>query len=108
MTALNQGPLSRDATFKAAVALGACTKLSRSLELLDSLLAKYPNDGPALEKKAWVLWLMHRYEEAAQVARETLEIMPDSEVCLKRLVDYETLVGNTRRADYYRERLAAL
>jgi len=35
-------------------------------------------------------------------------IMPDSEMCLRRLVDYEALAGNVRRADFYRNRLAAL
>jgi hypothetical protein len=46
-----------------------------------------------------VLWLMHRYDEAATVARQMLEMMPDSEICLRRLVEYETLQGNMRRAD---------
>jgi len=64
-----------------------------------------PDDGAALEKKAWTLRLMHRYEEAARTARQTLEIMPDSEVCLQRLVEYESLAGNPRRAEMFRKRL---
>jgi len=61
-----------------------------------------------LEKKAWILWLLHRYEDAARVARDALEIMPESEICLRRLIDYETLGGNNRRAEYYRARLEQL
>jgi hypothetical protein len=34
--------------------------------------------------------------------------MPDSEVYLRRLIDYETLVGNSHRAEYYQQRLARL
>jgi len=94
--------------FKAALILGACTKLDRSLELLEQILHSQPKYGAALEKKAWVLWLLHRYEEAAQVAKAALEVMPESELCLRRLVDYETLTGNQRRAEHYRQRLEML
>jgi hypothetical protein len=52
--------------------------------------------------------LMHRYEEAAQTAREVLTLMPDSEICLKRLIEYEILHGNQRRAEHYRHRLDSL
>jgi antitoxin (DNA-binding transcriptional repressor) of toxin-antitoxin stability system len=55
-----------------------------------------------MENKASVLWLMQRYEEAATAARHALEVMPDSEICLRRLVEYETLAGNPRRAEHYR------
>ena len=58
--------------FKAAVVLGACTKLDRALDLLDKVLAQDPLDGAALEKKTLVLWLLHRYEDAARIAREVL------------------------------------
>jgi|SRR5437588_5835082 len=94
--------------FKAAVVLGACTKLNRALELLDMMLVDDPRHSAALEKKALVLWLLHRYEEAARVARDVLAVMPDSELCLKRLIDYETLSGNQRRAEHYRLRLESL
>lgn len=90
------------------VVLGACTKLDRALELLDLVLADDPQNGAALEKKALVLWLLHRYENAAQVARDVLMIMPDSEFCLERLRDYETLAGNSRRAQHYQARLSQL
>jgi serine/threonine protein kinase len=96
---------SRTNRFNAAVVLGACTKLERSLELLDQLLEEGESDGAVLEKKAWVLWLLHRYDEAAQVARAALEVMPESELCLRRLVDYESLSGNRHRAETYRKRL---
>ena len=105
--AIRVQPVSRAVLFKAAVVLGACTKLERSLELLERIGSEYRADGAVLEKKAWVLWLLHRYDEAAGVARDALEIMPDSELCLRRLIEYETLMGNPRRADYYRQRLAA-
>lgn len=101
-------PTPRPVLFKAAVVLGACTKLERALELLDKLLAQDASDGAALEKKSLVLWLLHRYEEAATVARDVLVIMPDSEICLKRLIDYETLNGNTHRADIFRHQLENL
>jgi len=51
-----------------------------------------PRMSDTLEKKPWVLWLLHRYDEAEAVARDALEIMPDNELCLGRLVEYETLV----------------
>jgi len=107
-TAIADKTAARSMLFKAAVVLGACTKLDRSLELLDIVLAADPHDGAALEKTVWVLWLLHRYEEAARVARDVLEIMPDSEMCLRRLVEYETLSGNNRRAEFYRNRLSLL
>lgn len=106
--AIRTAPVPRSMLFKAAVVLGACTKLERSLTLLDHLLAEDPRDGAALEKKALVLWMMHRYEDAAQTARDVLTLMPDSEICLKRLIDYETLNGNPRRAEHYRKQLAVL
>jgi hypothetical protein len=96
---------TRATRFNAAVILGACTKLDRSLELLDELLIESEQDGAVLEKKAWVLWLLHRYEDAARVARAALEVMPESELCLRRLVDYESLAGNRHRAEQYRKRL---
>lgn len=105
---LQQDRVSRSMKFKAAVVLGACTQLDRSLQVLDQILADHPQDGAVLEKKTWVLWLLHKYEEAAQVARDALEIMPESELCLRRLVDYESLTGNQRRAQHYRERLSEL
>lgn len=76
--------------------------------MLEALEREYPQDGAVLEKKVWVLWLLHRYEDAARFARNVLEIMPDSEICLRRLIDYETLAGNTHRAEYYRRQLASL
>jgi tetratricopeptide (TPR) repeat protein len=106
--ALQVQPVPKATVLKAAIVLGACTKLQRALDLLDSLELELPREGAMLEKKAWILWLLHRYEEAARVARDALEIMPDSEMCLRRLIDYETLCGNTRRAAYYQERLAHL
>lgn len=105
--AIKVEPAPRSMLFKAAVVLGACTKLDRALDLLDKILDQDPQDGAALEKKALVLWLLHRYEEAAQVARDVLTIMPDSEICLSRLIDYETLTGNSRRAEHYRRQLVA-
>jgi tetratricopeptide (TPR) repeat protein len=106
--ALQVQPVPKGTVLKAAIVLGACTKLQRALELLESLELELPREGAVLEKKAWILWLLHRYEEAARVARDALEIMPDSEICLRRLIDYETLCGNTRRAEYYRARLEHL
>jgi tetratricopeptide (TPR) repeat protein len=106
--AIKRRECPRSQLFKAAVVLGACNKLSHSLELLNSILQEDPKDGAALEKKSLVLWLMHRYEESAQMARDVLVLMPDNESCLKRLGDYETLAGNMRRAQHYRERLLAL
>jgi tetratricopeptide (TPR) repeat protein len=106
--AIKNHPAPRAMLFKAAVVLGACTKLDRALELLDMILVGDPQDGAALEKKTLVLWLLHRYEDAARVAREVLVLMPDSELCIKRLIDYETLEGNNRRAQHYRERLSHL
>lgn len=106
--AIKTDPVPRSMLFKAAVVLGACTKLDRSLTLLDHLLGQDPRDGAAMEKKALVLWMMHRYEDAAQTARDVLTLMPDSEICLKRLIDYETLNGNSRRADHYRKQLAGV
>jgi serine/threonine-protein kinase len=103
--AIKNEPTPRSMLFKAAVVLGACTKLDRALILLDRILAHDPRDGSALEKKTLVLWLLHRYEDAARVARDVLTIMPDSEICLKRLIDYETLSGNSRRANHYRRQL---
>ena len=105
---LQNAPVPRATRFRAAIVLGACTKLEQSLGLLNSLLEENPRDGAAMEKKAWVLWLIHDYEESASIARSVLEIMPESEVCLRRLVEYEALAGNPRRADYYRERLSRL
>ena len=107
-TTVDDDSATKAVRFKAAVILGACTNLERSLELLDQLLAENENDGAALEKKAWVLWLLHRYEDAARVARAALEVMPESELCLRRLVDYESLAGNQRRAEHYRQRLEQL
>jgi tetratricopeptide (TPR) repeat protein len=78
------------------------------MELLEEILELEPHHGAALEKKAWILWLQHRYEEAAVAARVALEVMPESELCLRRLVDYETLNGNQRRAEHYRQRLETL
>jgi len=101
-------PTPRSMLFKAAVVLGACTKLDRALDLLDKVLAQDPQDGAALEKKTLVLWLLHRYEDAARIARDVLAIMPDSEICLKRLIDYETLNGNSRRAEHYRRQLEVI
>lgn len=43
-------PTPRSMLFKAAVVLGACTKLDRALYLLDKVLAQDPKDGAALEK----------------------------------------------------------
>jgi hypothetical protein len=51
---------------------------------------------------------LHRYEDAARIARDVLTVMPDSEICLKRLIDYETLSGNSRRAEHYRRQLAEI
>ena len=68
----------------------------------------YPKDGAVLEKKAWILWLLHRYEDAARVARDVLEIMPDNEICLRRLIDYEALMGNLRCAERYKSQLVLL
>ena len=104
---LSASPSAGD-RFKAAVILGACTKLERAMELLEEILEFKPKHGAALEKKAWILWLQHRYEEAAEAARAALEVMPESELCLRRLVDYETLTGNQRRAEHYRQRLETL
>jgi len=104
--AIKTQPTPRSMLFKAAVVLGACTKLDRALDLLDQILAQDPQDGAALEKKSLVLWLSHRYEDAARIARDVLVIMPDSDICLRRLIDYETLTGNGRRAEHYRQRLA--
>jgi serine/threonine-protein kinase len=101
-------PTPRAMLFKAAVVLGACTKLDRALDLLNKMLAEDPQDGAALEKKTLVLWLLHRYEEAARIARDVLALMPDSEICLKRLIDYESLNGNARRAEYYRSQLLSI
>jgi len=106
--AVREDAAPRSVRFKGAIALGACGRLDTSLELLEGLVKDNPGDGAALEKKAWVLWLMHQYEDSAQVCRDVLEIMPESEVCLKRLADYEDLLGNPRRAQHFRERLAAL
>jgi tetratricopeptide (TPR) repeat protein len=103
--ALRADPTSFRVRFKAAVVLGACNLLERALELLDQLAAERPGEGAVLEKRAWVQWLLHRYEDAAQTCRDVLEVMPDCEVCLRRLVEYETLMGNPRRADFYRSRL---
>ncbi|TWT64397.1 protein kinase domain-containing protein [Rubinisphaera italica] len=105
---LQQEHVTRSMQLKAAVVLGACTQLERSLQVLNAILNTNPQDGAVLEKKTWVLWLLHRYDDAAQVAREALEIMPESELCLRRLVDYESLTGNQRRAQHYRERLSQL
>src|SRR5690606_16447819 len=91
---LSEQSPSKAMRFNAAVILGACTKLDRSLELLDDLLEEDEQDGAVLEKKAWVLWLLHRYEDAARVARAALAVMPENELCLRRLVDYESLAGN--------------
>ena len=44
-------------------------------------------------------------EDAARIARDVLAIMPDSEICLKRLIEYETLGGNSHRAEHYRRQL---
>ncbi len=106
--ALKIQPAPKAVVFKSAIVLGACAQLERALDLLEELEFNYPQDGAVLEKKAWVLWLLHRYEEAAQVARNVLEIMPDSEICLRRLIDYEILVGNARRAEHYQQRLEQL
>ncbi len=106
--AIKNEPTTRAMVFKAAVVLGACTKLDRALVLLDKLLEQDPQDGAALEKKTLVLWLLHRYRDAAHAAREALAIMPHSEICLKRLIDYETLSGNSRRAEHYRQQLRAV
>jgi serine/threonine protein kinase len=106
--ALQVQPVPRAVVFKAAIVLGACTKLQRALDLLESLELEHPREGTVLEKKAWILWLLHRYEDAARVARDALEIMPESAICLRRLIDYETLGGNNRRAEYYRARLEQL
>jgi hypothetical protein len=46
------------------------------MELLEEILELEPHHGAALEKKAWILWLQHRYEEAAVAARVALEVMP--------------------------------
>jgi hypothetical protein len=80
------------------------------LELLERIGSASQSDGAVLEKKAWVLWLLHRYDDAAGVARDALEMMPDSELCLRRLIEYETLMGNphqrkTRRSDPHEERV---
>ena len=106
--ALLTQPVPKAVVFKAAIVLGACTKLERALELLEALELTHPQDGAVLEKKAWILWLLHRYEDATHVARDVLEIMPDSAICLRRLIDYETLVGNAHRAEHYQKRLALL
>jgi serine/threonine-protein kinase len=106
--ALRLQPVPKATVFKAAIVLGACTKLERALELLETLELEHPQDGAVLEKKAWVLWLLHRYEDAARVSRHVLEIMTDSATCLRHLIDYETLVGNPHRAEHYRRQLAQL
>jgi serine/threonine-protein kinase len=106
--ALRPAPIPRPTLFRAAIVLGACNNLSRALELLDTLAAENPEDGAVLEKKGWVLWLLHRYEDAARTFREALRPMPESEICLRRLVEYETLVGNASRAEHYRQELARL
>ena len=106
--ALLSQPVPKIMAFKAAIVLGACTKLERALQLLESLELVHPKDGAVLEKKAWILWLLHRYEDAARVARDVLDIMPDNEICLRRLIDYETLMGNARRAEHYQRQLAHL
>jgi tetratricopeptide (TPR) repeat protein len=104
--ALRRTPVPRPTAFRAAIVLGACNNLSRALELLNTLEAESPIDGAVQEKKGWVLWLLHRYEEAARAFREALRLMPESEVCLRRLIEYETLVGNASRAESYRQQLA--
>jgi serine/threonine protein kinase len=104
---LNQ-PVPKTIAFKAAIVLGACTKLERALQLLEAIELTHPKDGAVLEKKVWILWLLHRYEDAARVARDVLDIMPDNEICLRRLIDYETLMGNARRAEHYQRQLALL
>lgn len=106
--AIKTEPTTRAMLFKAAVVCGACTKLDRALTLLDKVLARDLQDGAALEKKVLVLWLLHRYEDAAQIARNVLAIMPASEICLRRLIDYETLNGNSRRAEHYRQQLSII
>jgi len=98
-------PTTRAMLFKAAVVLGACTKLDRALNLLDKVLTKDPQDSAALEKKTLVLWLLHRYEEAAQIARQVILFMPDSEISLKILFKYEIFIGNTHRAKHYQNKL---
>jgi tetratricopeptide (TPR) repeat protein len=107
-SAIEMPHATRSMFLKAAVVLGACTKLERALGLLDRLLIQDPHDGAVLEKKLLVLWLMHRYEDAAEVAREALTIMPDNELCLCRMVEYETLIGNQSRANHFRKRLERL
>jgi tetratricopeptide (TPR) repeat protein len=106
--ALQKPPVPKPTLFRCAIVLGACNKLARALEVLETLTVENPADGAVLEKKAWVLWLLHRYEDAARAFREALRIMPESEICLRRLVDYETLVGNPSRAEHYRGQLAKL
>jgi len=106
--ALLSQPVPKVIAFKAAIVLGACTKLERALQLLEALELAHPKDGAVLEKKAWILWLLHRYEDAARIARDVLEIVPDNEICLRRLIDYETLMGNVRRAEHYKSQLVLL
>lgn len=106
--ALNLPNSSRSMKFKAAVVFGACTQLEKSLTILNDMLEDSPGDGAILEKKMWVLWLLHQYDEAAHAAREALEVMPESELCLTRLADYESINGNQGRAQHYRDRLSAL
>jgi hypothetical protein len=64
--------------------------------------------GAVLEKKAWALWLMHQYEESAEVCRKVITDMPENMLCLKRLAEFETLLGNTRRAQIYEGRITFL
>ena len=94
--------------FRSAIILGAYGKLEKSYDILNELEKEQWNIGAVLEKKAWVLWLMHQYEEAAAVCRQVIAHMPDNALCLKRLAEYETLLGNQRRAEVYRNQLEAL
>ncbi len=102
------GKSSYGLQFRSAIIWGAYGKLEKSLGILNELERAQWNIGAVLEKKAWVLWLMHKYEEAAELCRQVLEDMPDNSLCLKRLAEYEALLGNPRRAEMYRNRIEAL
>ncbi len=107
-TCLVEGKAAPDIRFRSAIIAGACGNLKESLRILDELEKEDWNVGAALEKKAWALWLMHHYDESAEVCRKVIADMPDNMLCLKRLAEYETLLGNTRRAQIYEERVVRL
>jgi len=96
-------PDNRSVLFGLARCLGGSGRKEQAIQLLDRLLAKYPNDWKALSERGW-LSEMDRPSEAEGYLRRAEALAPPDLPLLVRLADCLRLLGKDVEAQAYREK----